>query len=305
MTDLINGIDGAMRVPMPSAKGVVLKTACKLCETDIVVTPEFDIPEPPNIQPLTITENGTYTAEGGVDGYSPITVEVAASGGAEWIGDGKTHLWIEIVNDEIRDVSLSVKQSVNYGVTVDWGDGSEPHILASGRTCSHTYESVGKYIITLDVSEGCTLDFTSGSTGYCIVGKSESRRDTTKLKKVEIGKGVNAISAYAFYNCHALANIFIPDSVTSIARDIFYNCYSLASVVIPAGVTSISYSTFGGCISMLFYDFTQFKSVPTLVDKSAFNNIPSDCEIRVPMALVDEWKAATNWSNYATKIVGV
>lgn len=33
------------------------------------------------IEPLMITENGTYTAPEGVDGYSPVTVEVAALGG--------------------------------------------------------------------------------------------------------------------------------------------------------------------------------------------------------------------------------
>ena len=35
----------------------------------------------PVIRSLEITENGTYTAPSGVDGYSPITVSVAASGG--------------------------------------------------------------------------------------------------------------------------------------------------------------------------------------------------------------------------------
>lgn len=32
--------------------------------------------EPPNIQPLNVTENGTYAASGDVDGYSPIVVNV-------------------------------------------------------------------------------------------------------------------------------------------------------------------------------------------------------------------------------------
>lgn len=32
--------------------------------------------EPPNIQPLSVTENGTYAASGDVDGYSPIVVAV-------------------------------------------------------------------------------------------------------------------------------------------------------------------------------------------------------------------------------------
>ena len=35
----------------------------------------------PNVLPLEITENGTYTAQDGVDGYSPVTVNVASSGG--------------------------------------------------------------------------------------------------------------------------------------------------------------------------------------------------------------------------------
>ncbi len=34
----------------------------------------------PSIEPLNITENGTYTAPDGVDGYSPVTVEVKGSG---------------------------------------------------------------------------------------------------------------------------------------------------------------------------------------------------------------------------------
>jgi hypothetical protein len=56
---------------------------------------------------------------------------------------------------------------------------------------------------------------------------------------------------------------------------------------------------------MKYYDFSQHTSVPTLPNANGFSYIPSDCEIRVPMALVDEWKAATNWSTYADKIVGV
>lgn len=37
----------------------------------------------PVIQPKTITENGTYTAPSGVDGYSPITVNVSGGGGTD------------------------------------------------------------------------------------------------------------------------------------------------------------------------------------------------------------------------------
>jgi hypothetical protein len=56
---------------------------------------------------------------------------------------------------------------------------------------------------------------------------------------------------------------------------------------------------------MKFYDFSKHTAVPTLAATNSLNKIPADCEIRVPAALVDEWKAATNWSTYADYIVGV
>jgi hypothetical protein len=83
------------------------------------------------------------------------------------------------------------------------------------------------------------------------------------------------------------------------------SCQCLASIVIPSSVTSIGSSVFSSCAGMKFYDFSKHTGVPTLGSSDAFNKISSDCEIRVPMALVDEWKAATNWSTYASNIVGV
>jgi hypothetical protein len=70
-------------------------------------------------------------------------------------------------------------------------------------------------------------------------------------------------------------------------------------------VTSIGGTAFANCNGMAFYDFTEHTSVPTLANSNAFTGMPADCEIRVPAALFDEWKAATNWSAVADNIVGV
>ena len=123
------------------------------------------------------------------------------------------------------------------------------------------------------------------------------------LASVVIPQGVTSISANAFENCYSLASIVIPQGVTSIGANAFYYCYSLASIVIPQSVTSIGKYAFRFCNGMAYFDFRASKSVPTLSNTNAFNDIPSDCKIVVPDSLYDTWKSATNWSTHASKII--
>ena len=113
-----------------------------------------------------------------------------------------------------------------------------------------------------------------------------------------IGSGI-------FQNCYGITSITIPNSVTNIGSYAFSNCHSLASITIPNSVTSIGSNAFSACYGIAYYDFTALSVIPALSNTNAFTGIATDCEIRVPSALVDEWKAATNWATYADKIVGV
>ena len=125
------------------------------------------------------------------------------------------------------------------------------------------------------------------------------------LSSITIPDSVTSISCFTFRSCYSLSLITIPNGVTSIGGSTFYGCYTLPSITIPNGVTQINASAFYNCYGVRYYDFTRHTAVPTLSNTNAFNNISADCEIRVPAALADEWKAATNWSTYANHIVGV
>lgn len=129
--------------------------------------------------------------------------------------------------------------------------------------------------------------------------------DCAGLRNVTFLGEVTTIGRYAFYLCRSLVNIVIPDGVTSIGEYAFNSCYLLSRVTMPDGVTNIGNGAFGYCENMKILDFTKCTTIPTLGGTLVFKNISTDCEIRVPAALVDEWKASTNWSTYASNIVGV
>lgn len=61
-------------ITVEGGSSIRLPTAGKYCDRDIVIT--ADGGAEPVIKPLVVAENGTYTAPDGVDGYSPVTVNV-------------------------------------------------------------------------------------------------------------------------------------------------------------------------------------------------------------------------------------
>ena len=204
--------------------------------------------------------------------------------GATYItDDGKTRLYIKIAANGRITVPLYFSQTAANGVTIDWGDGSTTQTLTGtgNKNTTHTYASIGDYIITLKVTSG-TLGLGNGNSSYSVLGSTNNNGKVycNMLQKAEIGS-----------------------SVTSIGNSAFNGCYSLSSINIPEGVTSIGNYTFQNCYGMAYYDFRASKSVPTLSNTNAFNNIPSDCKIVVPDSLHSSWTTATNWSTYKSKIV--
>ena len=337
--------------------------------------------------------------------------------------DEKTRLYITIASDGRMSVPLYFAQTVSQGVTIDWGDGSSTQtILGTGNVnTTHTYSNIGDYIITLEVTDGCTLDLGHNSDDYGVMGLIDATNAvyTNMLRKVLLGKGITNISRACFGNCYsiqaitipfnitsiginafrscyALKSVVIPSSVTGIGEYAFYSCsglrcaiipnsvtqisdymfgysglynitipnsitkigmysfqycqkirgiiglenvveigkyafaycyslvniiipdgptilyeatllscYSLAKVTVPSSVTKIESKVFRDCYNVAVYDFMSHISIPTLDSPSAFSNIPADCIIKVPASLSSSWKQATNWSTYASQIVGV
>lgn len=260
-------------------------------------------------------EGGTSVRLPTAGKYCDRDIVVTATGGGggpeeEWFNDGNTHLWIHLKDGKLKP-NLGI--GVNGTVTVDWGDGTTPAVLTGtneGTTKwapDHEYTSAGDYVITLTVDGTARLMGTSDGAYICTYrwDTSEVVYYTASLRKVEIGNGVTIDGNNAFYKCHYLTSVIMPEGLDTISQYAFGYCYSLPSVVIPGSVTTIKSNAFSNCYGVRYYDFSKHTTVPTLAATNAFGSTNLACEIRVPAALYDEWIAATNWATYKNRIVAV
>ena len=175
--------------------------------------------------------------------------------------DGKTRVYIDIAETERLSVKLTFTQSVGEGVTINWGDGqSETTPDATGdQTMTHTYAAAGKYLITLDVAEGCSVMLgtsTDAMTTDSMLSHQKSFVTSqyfggrSPVTAIEIGEGVTALGTQAFLCLHRLEHITIPQNVTTFYYGVFMGCGLLRAVHVPYGVTSINGFAFRGCISL-------------------------------------------------------
>ena len=163
--------------------------------------------------------------------------------------------------------------SSSTGVTTKFAsvyvDGNEIEI--SDANVNYTFDTVGEHTVKYELKDPTTIN------SYAFNGQLRG-----------IFNGVEAVS------------ITIPDSVTSIGNTAFYFCSGLTSINIPSGVTSIGSDAFNGCRSLTSVTVNA-TTPPTLPNVNVFNNT-NNCPIYVPSESVDAYKAATNWSTYASRI---
>lgn len=114
---------------------------------------------------------------------------------------------------------------------------------------------------------------------------------------------VQGINGYAFSNCTALTDVDIPN-VKSIGQYVFRNCPALRRIDLHQ-TYSIGAYTFYECSNL---EAIILRKTDTPCALAAINVLQetkiADGEgyIYVPAALVDKYKAATNWSTYAAQI---
>ena len=208
-------------------------------------------------------------------------------------------------------VASNIKSGVSiFGITGNYtgggsgsgGDASKLAEYAAGILTEITASDlVGATSIGTDAFYGCSsLTSVVIPNSVTSIGRN-AFNSCSGLTNVVIGNSVESIGMYAFRNCTKLLSVIIPSSVSEINSGAFGDCYGLTSVEIRGGVQRIN--AFAGCTSLKRLDCSTYTSIPVLASSTLFSSASSDFQIKVPANLIDSWKTATNWSNYASKIV--
>lgn len=204
--------------------------------------------------------------------------------------DGKYKLIL--TDDSVVSGECDASSAITNAETVEYRATLKEAVIGDCVT------SIGNYAF-YDCSGLTSIEITSGVTSIGLLAFC----NCSSLTNINIPNNVTNIGLEAFSNCSGLTSITIPDSVTNIGNSAFQNCSSLTSIEIPSGVTSIGNSAFQNC-SGLTSVTVNATTPPTLVGSYVFYNT-NNCPIYVPTASVDAYKAAQNWSDYASRIQAI
>lgn len=252
------------------------------------------------VEPLSVTENGTYSAPTGY-AYSPVTVNVSGGGG-DWepVGDGKTRFWVK--GDKAINL-LIAGRSATRDATIDWGDGGAiEQISETGSVrLTHTYSANDVYCIVLDGADfvfgggtGSTVFSTYGTGSYpnkgtllavelganCSKAGNNSFQTCSSLEAVFAN--CSRIENNAFYQCYALRTVELGPRLTYLGTSAFSYCYQIRSVVIPDSVRYLNNQVFSECSDLAEVTITNMASS---IPQSFFSSCVALENVTVPASV--------------------
>ena len=110
------------------------------------------------------------------------------------------------------------------------------------------------------------------------------------------------IDNWAFYACHSLDSINIPNGVQTIGDGAFWGCNYLKLLTIPSSVASIGENGFDGCKSLSSIRINAIS--PPSVEDYTFNEVDKSIPLIVPTGSLNSYRNASGWKDFI-KIIGM
>lgn len=265
------------------------------------------------VEPLSVTENGTYTADEGT-AFSPVTVNVptiineplsVTENGTYTApqGSGYSPVTVNVSGEDILDNTQPT------GAITSLKSGSANNGVCYGRTGITSITAPNLQSINLRAFYGCTsletVNFPEivgfGGTAAYSSGHNECFRGCTSLKNVYAPKAGWCQSSM-FYGCTSLQNIAFPKGF--LFRDYaFEGCSNLEKFDMFGATNNclLGANIFKNCSKLTTVVARRTDGVAQLTNINAFTGTPfasggTGGTLYVPNDLIASYQSATNWS---------
>lgn len=230
----------------------------------------------------------------------------------------------------VKTISKGAFQNCKNLITINWGSVTDVEVSAFSSCTSIEKIEVSEHITNI---VGSAFYACSGlneirvnsnnpiyyGEGNCIITKNEPKILIRGCKTSSIPEDVTQIGQNSF-SASKITNVIIPNNVTRIGEYAFMNCTELTSITLGSRVEVLEQAALYrcGCTELVFpaslrtigtsavsmptcktYDFSQcVENIPS-VSADAFGTEPYNFTIIVPKGKLGDWKAFSNWANFA------
>ena len=104
------------------------------------------------------------------------------------------------------------------------------------------------------------------------------------------------IGSWAFYNCHQLQNLTIPEGVTEVGDAAFYGCTYLEDMVLPSTIQEIGDNGFALCAKLKKMHVKA--TTPPTIQAKTFFDVNRQIPVYVPDNAVEAYKADPYWQEF-------
>ena len=220
-----------------------------------------------------------------------------------WTNASKQLRYVNVIGGELKDNAFGFIRRSNKTLKVlDLTNATNTELLDEVlRNCYNLEElylpSNLTHIPYMGVAE-CVklLSITIPASVVEIEGRAfENCRMLSSVIFAEDG-ALTTIGDWAFYNCHELTNIVIPEGVTKIGHAAFYGCTYLTEITLPSSVQEVADNGFALCGKLQKMHVKAL--VPPTIHSKTFYEVNRKIPVYVPDEVVEDYKADPYWKEF-------
>lgn len=215
--------------------------------------------------------------------------------------DGK--LFVRYANNTTKTLECGIENNVSFEDYKPYYNLVKENVIEQGNNANITYAKVGDCVTVIrhSVFSGCT-----SLEKIDLPFESLNNNTQYSASSIDVAAFSNTAIASVGLQGDDSTSVQLPSAYTQVASALFSGCTSLTTVELGENVNTIQMHTFKGCTNL--ESITLHRNIVTAIydsslEADALNDVGNNTfVIYVPSELVNSYKSANGWRNYADRI---